>query len=243
MKARPKKLLNVDANAKTVKGQKKGYLTAVLYFAPANLSGYEVCPMRSAGCTAACLNTAGRAGIIKRGETTNPIQLARIAKTRWYFEDREAFMAQLIKEIGAFLRKAERMGLTPTVRLNGTSDIPWERIPVPFGGTNIMALFPDVQFYDYTKRANRRDLPRNYHLTFSLAEDNDENAAKALINGMNVAAVFFKVPVGARYHLTGYDVEVVDGDENDLRFLDPHLVIVGLKAKGKARTDQSGFVR
>ena len=117
------KLLNIDTNAKTVKGQARGYMTAILYLAPANLSGYEVCPKRTAGCTAACLNSAGRGAF-------STVQKARIAKTKFYFENRPAFLAQLVKEIRAFIRKAEKRGLIPTVRLNGTSDIPWERVAV-----------------------------------------------------------------------------------------------------------------
>jgi hypothetical protein len=148
---RPKKLLAIDTNAKTVKGQKIGFMTGILYLAPEKLSGYQVCPMASAGCKAACLNTAGR------GSFSN-VQKSRIAKTKWYFEDRETFMAQLVKDVSALVRKAERDGFTPLVRLNGTSDIPWERVPVKpvvgstyamrYGATvpNIMALFPDVQF-------------------------------------------------------------------------------------------------
>lgn len=240
---RPKKLLNIDANPKTVKGQKKGYLTAVLYLAPADLSGYEVCPMASAGCRKACLNLAGRAGIMKAGETTNPIQKARIAKTRWYFEDRTSFMAQLEKEIAAFIRKAERLNLTPCVRLNGTSDIPWERIMTASGRANLMEAFSQVQFYDYTKRHNRKCMggwPSNYHLTYSLAEDNDKRALLALENGINVSAVFRK-ELPAEF----FGREVVNGDESDLRFLDPKGgVIVGLIAKGRnAKRDTSGFVR
>ena len=251
MTPRPKKLLNIDANAKTIKGQKRGYMTAILYLAPANLSGYEVCPMRTAGCTNACLNTAGRAGIMKPGETDNAIQRARVAKTKWYFEDRAGFLAKLVKELEAFQRKAHRRGLTPVVRLNGTSDIAWERVPVSTGpwlkhvgmAANIMAMFPDLQFYDYTKVTKRAkafgrgDMPANYHVTFSLAEDNDAAAYGVLQAGGSVAAVFFKVPE------TYNNIEVVDGDLSDLRFLDRTAVYVGLKAKGKARKDTSGFVR
>lgn len=234
---RPKKLLNVDTNAKTVKGQKKGYLTGVLYLAPADLSGFEVCPMSSAGCRAACLNTAGRAGIIKRGEETNAIQIARIAKTRWYFQDRESFLEQLVKEIQAVIRKAKRMDLIPAIRLNGTSDIPWERVPYA-GKANIMEHFKDVVFYDYTKRHNRKGLPANYTLTYSLCEDNDDRALLALQSGFNVAAVF---DGDLPEEFMGYPV--INGDESDLRFLDPVGVIVGLKAKGKAKKDTTGFVR
>jgi len=245
------KLLNIDANAKTVKGQAKGFMTAVLYLAPADTSGFEVCPMATKGCKAACLNTAGRGGMAKGNATfdangqalpDNAIQRARIARTRWYFKDREAFMAQLVTEISAFAKRAARLGLTPCVRLNGTSDIPWERIPCN-GLPNIMEEFPDVQFYDYTKRPNRRNLPANYHLTFSLAEDNDGFAIEANRNGMNIAVVFRHKALPAAFKLGAKYVPVHNGDESDLRFTDPSGVIVGLYAKGNAKRDTSGFVR
>ena len=231
------KLLNIDANAKTVKGQKQGYMTAILYLAPANVSGYEVCPMSTAGCRAACLYTAGRGAF-------STVQQSRITKTKFFFERREEFMLQLVKEIEAFVKKAEKLDLIPVVRLNGTSDIVWERVPVDVPGTvpgfaNIMDVFGDIQFYDYTKRHNRRNLPRNYHLTFSLAEDNEVNANKALTAGMNVAVVFRT----ANYPKTYLSAVVVDGDESDLRFLDGNGKVVGLYAKGKAKKDTSGFVK
>ena len=225
------KLLNIDANAKTVKGQGRGYMTAILYLAPADESGYEVCPMASKGCRKACLNKAGM------GAFSN-VQAARIAKTRWYFEDRDAFMAQLVAEVRAFIRKAIKLGLIPVVRLNGTSDIPWERMSVE-GQPNIMSLFPSVQFYDYTKRHNRRGLPANYHLTFSLAEDNDPRARVAASNGANIAVVFRN----DKFPSTFMGMPVVDGDADDLRFLDGRGVVVGLKAQGPAKKDMSGFVR
>lgn len=236
------KLLGVGRDAKTVKGEKDGYLTGILYLAPADLSGYEVCPQRSAGCTAGCLNTAGQ------GAFSN-VQIARVAKTKRYFEDRRGFMDDLVKDIRALIRKAERLGMKPAVRLNGTSDIPWERIPAAGALTrnpqNIMELFPEVQFYDYTKITKRalaaarngRFWPDNYHLTFSKTEDNLEDCLHVLAEGGNVSAVF-------RDDLpeTFQQFTVIDGDKNDLRFLDPKGCIVGLKAKGKARQDTSGFV-
>ena len=229
-------LLNIDANAKTVKGQTKGYMTAILYLAPSDLSGYQVCPMASEGCIASCLNTAGMGVFTK-------VQAARIRKTKLFFEDRIGFMKQLDKEISAFVRKAKRKGLVPCVRLNGTSDIVWERVPSPRNLPNIMAGYPDLQFYDYTKRANRKDLPVNYTLTFSLSEDNEESATKAFENGMNVAIVYRRdLP---RYDCPGMagTARVIDGTMHDLRFLDDRGVIVGLCAKGRARYDTSGFVR
>ena len=253
-----RKLLNIDANAKTVKGQKQGYLTGILYLAPADLSGYEVCPQRSAGCTEACLNTAGR------GVFSN-VQASRISKTKYYFEDRPAFMDDLVLNIKALERKANRMGLTPVVRLNGTSDIAWERVPVPKrilgssvinGFPNIMAKFPHIQFYDYTKVTKRAvaygegRMPSNYSLTFSLTEDNDADAIRATGAGCNVAVVF-KTDAYAQHVAVGnWDggAEVVDGDQSDLRFADKTGddglgLIVALKAKGPARYDVSGFVR
>lgn len=241
--------LLTKGNPKIEKGTKKGFLTFILHLAPASLSGWNVCPMATAGCMEACLNTAGRGGIPTARAITidgvtflNPIQAARYRRTRLFFEDRHAFMLYLVDDIMAGIRQAERLGLTPVFRLNGTSDIRWERVAVPAGidhpaAACIMDLFPGVQFYDYTKIANRRDLPANYHLTFSLAENNDVQAFAALANGMNVAAVFDKLPENFMGR------EVVNGDETDLRFLDPAGVIVGLKAKGKAKRDTSGFVR
>lgn len=229
-------LLNIDQNAKTKKGQKKGYMTAIMYLAPAEVSGYQVCPMSSPGCREACLNTAGRG----KFSTT---QQARIRKTHMFFEDRPTFMLQLEKEISSHIRRAEKKGFIPTVRLNGTSDIVWEK--VKFVGadgkkySNLMERFPDVSFYDYTKRHNRKKLPANYSLTFSLSEENDTRAKKALKNGMNVAVVFRSPDFPSSFW--GYPV--YDGDETDLRFLDPDGVIVGLKAKGDAKKDVSGFVR
>ena len=269
------KLLTVG-NPKIAKSVKFGYLTAVLHLAPGSLSGFNVCPKATAGCLAACLNTAGRGGIttgkgrithadLTAGTRTNAIQAARVRKTRAYFADRGAFMATLADDIRKLVAWAKQLELKVAVRLNGTSDIPWERITVGLSG-NIMDHFPAVQFYDYTKRHNRYDLPANYRLTFSLADGNDDDAFWALRGGMNVAAVFHKVPkayrlpktrdrtaggegAGAGYTAThGWfgnvqEFEVIDGDEHDLRFLDKPGVIVGLKAKGNAKRDTSGFVR
>ena len=225
-------------NPKLLKGQAQGYLSSVLHFAPANLSGKEVCPKRTAGCTSACLNTAGRGGIFKKGETTNVIQQARIRKTKMFFEARQDFMHALVNEIQKTIKKAEKQGLIPVFRLNGTSDIAWEKYEVMLSGKNIFQLFPQVQFYDYTKIVGRKvSHIKNYHLTFSNADGNINDVLKAKANGMNIAVVFRK-ELPAKY----LGMTVVNGDETDLRFLDPKGVIVGLKAKGKAKKDVSGFV-
>ena len=224
------KLLGI-ANTKTMKGEKYGYQTYIMHLAPSTLSGYQVCPMASPGCASACLNLSGM------GKFSN-VQAARIAKTKWFFEDREAFMAQLVKETEAAIRKAAKLGLLPVFRLNGTSDIRWENYSVIRDGVtyaNIMEAFPQQQFYDYTKIPNRRDLPANYHLTFSRSEVNEMQVLEVMRSGMNVAVVFDEIP--AKW----MGVKVVDGTETDLRFLDEDFVVVGLKANGKAKKDQTGF--
>lgn len=241
MKVKTPKLLSVAADAKTVKGAIKGYLTGVLYMAPHNISGYQVCPMASNGCIAGCLYTAGR-GIYTQ------TQKARIARTKRFHEDRAAFMAQLVSEIEALIRKANRECMIPVVRLNGTSDLPWEKIKCVRNGkeyASLMEAFPDIMFYDYTKVLGRKKALTlsNYSLTFSLSEDNDSRALKALEEGYNVAVVMRLGRKEAKPKFwNGYPV--VDGDETDLRFLDPkggH--IVALFPKGKARHDKTGFVR
>lgn len=236
-------LLTPDGyNPKTKKGRSKGYSSAILHLAPYNLSGYQVCQNASAGCAATCLNTAGHGGIVRRGETTNDVQRARIARTRWLFSDRPGFMLQLFSEIETHVRRATRNGLTPVVRLNGTSDLPWERITGP-GGRTAFEAFGSIQFYDYTKVTSRALLhaagrmPANYHVTFSRSEVNGLDVDTVIRAGGNVATVFAR-ELPASWQGT----RVVNGDLDDLRFLDPDGVIVGLKAKGKARRDTSGFV-
>ena len=179
------KLLST-ANPKIQKGTAKGYLSFILHLAPARLSGKEVCPKRTAGCTAACLNTAGRGGMFRRGETTNVIQQARVRKTKMFFDQREAFMAALVADINKAVKMSAKLGLTPAIRLNGTSDLSWEKYEAAHG-KNIFELFDYVQFYDYTKVLGRKVKHlKNYHLTFSAADGNDSDVAEALLQGMNV---------------------------------------------------------
>jgi len=169
--------------------------------------------------------------MFKRGENTNMIQQARIRKTKMYFEQKEAFLAQLEKDIKLGIKQATKLGLTPVFRLNGTSDLSVEK-------WGIIEKFPTVQFYDYTKVLGRKVAHlKNYHLTFSAADGNDADVAKAVAQGMNVAAVFDKLPE------TYMGREVINADEHDLRFLDPKGTIAGLKAKGRAKKDTTGFVR
>ena len=224
------KLLST-ANPKIQKGTKMGYLSFILHLAP-DLSGKEVCPKRTAGCTAACLNTAGRGGMFKRGENTNMIQKARIRKTEYFFNDRAGFMADLVADIAKAIKFAEKQGLIPVFRLNGTSDLSWEKYEAAYG-KNIFELFDNVQFYDYTKVLGRKVKQyANYHLTFSAADGNDSDVAEALLQGMNVTVVYDQIPAG-----------VFSADDTDLRFLDPAVGVIGLKAKGKAKKDTTGFVK
>lgn len=233
-----KALLSVSSDAKTVKGETLGFLTGILYLAPATTTKWNTCPMaKIAQCDVACLNTAGRGAF-------SSVQQARINKTEWFFTERNDFMQQLVVDIAKLIKKANKQGLKPLVRLNGTSDIQWESVAFTgVDGTryvNIFAAFPDIQFYDYTKIANRTDLPSNYDVTFSYSgvEGFQPFVTKALLNNMRMAVVFRKeqdIP------MTFMGIRVVSGDKSDVRHLDDK-VIVGLYAKGKAKLDQTGFV-
>lgn len=232
-------LLTVE-NPKTAKGKSHGYLTAILHLAPANAAGLgTVCPRATAGCIATCLNTAGHGGIFKAGESTNAVQEARKRRTVAFRLDPFAFESRLAGDIARHVVTARHHGLTPCVRINGTSD-------QPALAQRMARCFPDVQFYDYTKIPHpwRRTL-ENYHITFSRSETNEAACVDALRHGVNVAVVFSTrrgQPLPDRWHIGDVFTTVVDGDATDLRFLDPRGVIVGLRAKGRARRDTSGFV-
>ena len=222
-------MLSINSDAKTIKGIKRGYLTGILYLAPHSLSGVNVCPNASPGCIASCLYSAGR------GAFSN-VQAARMAKTKLLFENRDEFFLRLFISIEALVRRAKREGKVPVVRLNGTSDLPWEKMKIM--GDSVMGHFPTLQFYDYTKTLSRVLGPRlkNYHLTFSASEINEDEQLMALDAGYNVATVFKEVP---DVHL-GYHVE--PGDDTDLRFLDQQGVVISLTPKGRARKLNNGFV-
>jgi len=235
------------SNPKTAKGESLPYQAAILHLAPADRSGHNTCVNASVGCKHACLNTAGHGGI-GLIDDSNSVQRARIRKTRWFFEDRHAFMRQLVKDAEALVRKAGRSGKTPALRLNGTSDIGWGRVPCVRNGvtyTNMFAAFPEIIFYDYTKVPTRISgaRPDNYRLTFSLSENNDVHAQQALDAGMNVAVVLNlrdSDPMPATW--SGHPV--IDGTTHDFRFLDAQGgYIVALRPKGRAKHDGSGFVR
>lgn len=216
-------------NSKTQKGEKKGYLTGILYLKPENSGGLgNVCPKATEGCKASCLNTAGRGAF-------DNVQAGRQRKTALYFADKKQFVADLIVEVGKLVKRAKKLDLTPCVRINGTSDL-------PSLAREVAKACPTVQFYDYSKLPNphKRTL-KNYHLTFSKSEKNLVECMDALDNGINVAVVF-KKELPKTY--LGY--KVISGDESDLRFLDKKhrgkAVVVGLTAKGRAKKDATGFV-
>lgn len=234
----PKKLLQIGNNAKTVKGEKYGFMTGVLYMAPHTIAGPNMCPMAFvAQCDKACLYSAGRGAF-------NSVQQSRINKAKCFHADRQAFMSRLVKDIEGLKRKASRAGMIPLVRLNGTTDIRWENVPVIRAGVtypNIMLAFPEVQFYDYTKLANRKNVPANYDLTFSYSGVSEFQpfVRQAMAFGMRIAVVFRNEKDIPSEFL---GMECIGGDDSDIRHLEPQGVIVALYAKGSAKRDTSGFV-
>jgi hypothetical protein len=241
-----KLLTSPVGNPKVAKGLASNYATYILHLAPADVSGYNTCPKATVGCKAACLNTAGRGGMFKRGENTNVIQQARIRKTKLFFEDRAQFMRLLVADIELAIKQAAKKGFTPVFRLNGTSDIAWEKYSVVRNGVafmNIFHAFSDCIFYDYTKILGRKiHAAANYSLTFSAADGNDADVTKAIAQGYNVAVVF-GIKKGTAFPGSYLGRYVFYGDDSDLRFLDPKGIIVGLYAKGKAKADTTGFVK
>lgn len=244
----PASLFSVDTNPKTVKGQKYGFMTGVLYMAPADNSGYQVCAMAQiAQCEGACLYRAGRGAF-------NATQNARINKTLYFFENRTEFMRHAVRDIARLVTRAGKSGMVPLVRMNGTQDIKWENIPVSIDADtarvagvaageyrNIFAVFPDVQFYDYTKIPNRDTTIPNYDLTFSYSgvQAFQKYAQRAINNGMRVAVVFRteqSIPD------TYMGMPCISGDNTDIRHIEPQGVVVALYAKGPAKKDATGFV-
>lgn len=224
------------SDPKTVKGEKQGYLTGILYLAPSTEADgvHNLCPFATkstpdhVGCADVCLYGQGMAQVFPS------IKRARIAKTLFFLQRQQEFVRALENDIRTLIKEASQRGLTPCVRINGTSDLPKL--------ARLMASrFPEVQFYDYTKipRPWKRTLA-NYHLTFSHSGENLSDCLQALAHGINVAVVFSGKNLPDFWN--GY--RVVDGDTSDLRFLDERGVIVGLKAKGTARKAAvGGFIQ
>ena len=225
------KLLSVNTTPKIQKSNKLSdeYWSCILHLHPTNT---RICPYQiKAGCKDACLNTAGLAGVFPK------VQESRKRKTDLFLNNRAEFMSLLVLDIIKFIGACQRKGKKPAIRLNGTSDIPYENIIVE-GGQNIFEMFPQVQFYDYTKIPTRKVKHIiNYHLTWSYSEADDKYAQ--LFNKVkhNIAVVFHnKLPKTFRGR------RVIDGDTHDMRFKDPHNVVVGLLAKADAKKEDNGFV-
>lgn len=223
----------LGTSSKVEKSRKRGFLTAVVYLAPERESvayaGQNVCPLASYGCSRACLGTRSRLAMPAGRH-------AKLWKTLLWLWAPEVFRAQLAREIYRLRNRALHVGLTPAVRLNGTSDILWER-----KAPELFSTFPDVVFYDYTKipeRFNRGSLPPNYHLTFSRSEDNEETSIRLLSQGHNVAIVFTSLRRAMRNGWRGFSV--TNGDLTDARPIDRRGVVVGLSPKGHAK-DHDGF--
>jgi hypothetical protein len=225
------KLLSVNSNPKIDKSNKvsEKYWSCIMHLRPINT---KICPYQDiAKCKEACLNTAGLGGVYPS------IQKARQKKTELFLNNRDEFMQVLIKDIHTFIRACKRKDKLPAIRLNGTSDIQWEKIDIE--GQNIFEMFPQIQFYDYTKIPTRKvDNIPNYHLTWSYSEAN-EKYAKMFDKVPNNKAVVFKNKILPTMFK---GLKVIDGDTHDMRFLDKPNSVVGLKAKGKARQDKTGFV-
>jgi len=224
-----------ESSAKTVKGEKIGYLTGIVYLVP----DHKICAMaKLAGCMIGCLNSAGRGAF-------NSVQKARQSKTDYFYDHQQAFLLSLAADVWSIARKAKNKGLVPLVRPNGTSDIPYENLII-WDNKNLFQLFPDVQFYDYTKHPSRNLTGKtsgNYDLTYSFSAITPKPISiKGLTNPDNsrVAVVFQKqADIPKTFRLW----DVIDGDNSDVRHIEPKRVVVALYAKGKAKKEDNGFVQ
>ena len=228
--------LFTSQSAKLAKGAGQGVEGLILYLSPAVLDSKDVCPWRSPGCTAACLGETSGRMIMPNARN------ARQRRTRLYHSDPTTFWAEVTAEVTALVRRSAKVGARPAVRMDGTSDLGLSARLAP--------IFPDVIWYDYTKspermrqwlRARARGEQVNRYLTFSRSETNEADAVKVLKAGGNVAVVF-----STKRHdvlpkvWNGF--KVLDGDKDDWRLKDPQGIVVGLRAKGSARKDTTGFV-
>ena len=236
------KFFSVDS-PKAIMASDFGYLNAINYMAPHSTAGRgDLCGNSTKGCRDLCLGWySGHAAMVTDlNKGTNKVRESRIAKAQWFMDDRKAFMAEMTSHVEALIRKANRESLDLCVRPNGSTDLAFEYIKTD-NGQSLPVRYPETQFIDYTKSLERilnKNRPANYHLTFSLSEENRLDAEQALIAGYNVAVVFGE---GLPKQFMGHDV--IDGTTHDLRHLDPSPVIVGLEPKGKlAKNDTSGFV-
>ena len=227
-------LTGINSSSKLAHNEEIGVYTSVFYGAPGRNSGYETCPNATSSCRGACLYASGLAKV-EEYAGKNTIKTCRVNRTKLFFEDQDYFMGWLVDELKAAQAKAERDGMVYSVRLNGTTDIAWEEVEVQ-GFNNIFEMFPNVQFYDYTKAYSRMFLNiSNYHLTFSYTGegDNVRQSLELLAAGQNVAVVF-DTKRGHDLPTTMAGIEVIDGDVTDYRPADKAGCWVGLRFKESA---------
>lgn len=244
-------LLGIGSDAKTVKGFDRGFLTGILYLEPSDGSGVNLCKFSSLGCRSVCLKESGRLRMESVSAKKNDTITGRMKRSYQLLTDKIGFLKQLHHEIELMVKRADKIGLIPAIRLNGLSDLKWE---------SVINSFPSVQFYDYTKDENYYikfqygELPENYHLTYSISESEDPikllESAQYHNKNISLAIPFFPesydriLKDGELFVNPRLSVPVIDGDKNDLRFTDPKTCIVALKAKGIAlKVESYGFIR
>ena len=246
-------------SAKAIKAKEYGFLNGIHYLAPSTLSGINLCSHASMGCIKLCLGwESGQASMVKLDTDLNSVRKSRIQKAQRFMRDRANYLLDFVRSVDNAIVKAAKADLNLCLRPNGASDIAFEGIrfaiernkkgkavKITLGGTdakNIFDHYPTIPFVDYTKNPKRfdRQLPANYHLTFSRSETNETTATALLARGINVAVVFETIPS------TWHGFNVIDCDKHDLRQLDPKGpigTVIGLAPKGrKAKRDTSGFV-
>jgi hypothetical protein len=241
------------SNPKIAKSKGLKVWTGILHLAPATLSGRNTCQtaiQENLDCVKFCLNLAGRGGIMKKGDSTNKIQECRIRRTNLFFDDRAKFFAELKKDIKKLQNQAFDHDMIASVRLNGTSDLPWESIKDPVSGRTMMEFFPGIQFYDYSKSQSRMidfiagAMPKNYYLTYSVHEKTDMNILNWILeNGGTAAVIGHGSAPESFFPLTHHKTyPVINADASDARFLDPKGTFGWLKAKGPARKSTSAAI-
>lgn len=221
---------SINSSAKLIKNKKvSDNYTYIIYLAPATTSSYNTCKYSTPECRLGCLSNSGRVKV-EDYSGKSVIRNARVKKTKLFFEEQEFFMHWMVAEMKSYQKKAKKDNYFFSARLNGTSDIDWTEIRL--NGKTIFEIFPDVQFYDYTKNPNMymKQLPENYHLTFSYSGRNESLSLKLLAKGYNVAVVFDTAELPETWN--GY--KVINGDLTDYRPLDGNGVVVGLKYKEMA---------
>jgi len=226
------KLLDTRAtNTKVKKTQKKpnSHFTKPIRMASLSMMpDHIICAgSKAAGCMDACLKEAGLAAVY------DSVNISRQAKTDYWHADQTGFLDQLTRELRNFKKLCDKQNVQGVVRLNVLSDIPFETHDIP-------QQFPDLFFYDYTKRAIRLgETPDNYRLMFSYSDrpQYQKQVAAALPSGVPIAVVF-KNSMPREY----LGRPVIDGDLSDLDNVTAGPVVVGLTAKGPALHDDSGFV-